>query len=118
MSYNYETIPLLLGQTFKKIENCDERLISFKNNTKEIHMYHSQNCCESVTVEDITGDLEDLVGSPILRAEERNEDGKSSYGLALYTFYELATIKGSVTIRWLGESNGYYGVSVSVRDVS
>ena len=81
-------------------------------------MYHQQDCCESVVVEDIAGDLEDLEGYPILRAEERTEDGKSSYGKALYTFYELATIKGSVTIRWLGESNGYYGVAVSIRDVS
>ena len=116
--YNYESIPLLLGETFHSIKNCDDRIITFENPTTTIHMYHPQDCCESVLVEDIAGDLEDLMNSPILRAEERTEDGKSSYGKALYTFYEIGTVKGSVTIRWLGESNGYYGVSVSVRDVS
>ncbi len=83
---------------------------------------HEQDCCESVTINDITGDLEDLIGSPLLRAEERINEPKDgeipdsfdatrldSY---TWTFYEFATIKGSVTVRWLGESNGYYSERV------
>jgi hypothetical protein len=31
-----------------------------------------------------------------------------------WTFYRFGTRRGSVTVRWLGHSNGYYSEGVSV----
>jgi hypothetical protein len=77
-------------------------------------MGHHQECCESVSIEDINGSLEDLLGSPLLIAEERcGDDPNDECGL--YTFYALATIRGRVDIRWHGTSNGYYSVDVDFR---
>ena len=106
-------------------------------------MLHYQDCCESVYIEDVCGDVEDLIGSVVLQADEVTNcedknplnpwDEKAQAKVLLddldphtnnaevsnilddsftWTFYRLATAKGSVVLRWLGESNGYYSESV------
>lgn len=103
----------LVGKTLVEIVNNSDELI-FKTSSGEVYkMYHWQDCCESVMIEDIVGDLDDLLNSPIVRAEDRSNDGDGGE----WTFYELATNKGSVTIRWYGTSNGYYSTSVDFKKV-
>ena len=91
----------------------------FETATERFVFFHSQDCCECVDINDITGDLQDLVGEPLLIAEEvsgetpvdfEEEDHES----VTWTFYKFATRKGYVDVRWLGESNGYYSESVSL----
>jgi hypothetical protein len=74
-------------------------------------MTHVQDCCEDVHIEEVHGDPADVIGATISVAEESTQQGES-YGSSTWTFYRLLTEKGDITIRWLGESNGYYSESV------
>jgi hypothetical protein len=112
----------LLGKTLVSVVVAAEKdTVDFvEEGGQRWRLYHSQDCCESVEVEEVIGDLADLVGSPILLAEEvESEKGDPPlYAESwTWTFYKLSTIKGSVTLRWLGQSNGYYSESVSFRRV-
>jgi hypothetical protein len=116
-----EKIEDLVGKVLVSVENRNSEELIFTLDTGEAYkLYHLQDCCEGVNIEDVIGDLNDLVGSPILMAEEVTHSGENPEGVPVkdyqdsytWTFYKLATIKGYVTIRWYGESNGYYSESV------
>lgn len=94
-------------------ESKDKLILYFSNGLSSTY-YHEQDCCEQVWIEDICGDLAVLIGNPLLTVEERiNEPKDTTHNESeTWTFYEFATIKGSVTIRWVGASNGYYSESV------
>ncbi|WP_353856799.1 hypothetical protein [Bacillus sp. Bos-x628] len=68
----------LLGKTLTRIEQFgeDELLLETTEGDQYL-MYHEQDCCESVYIEDIIGDLADLIGNPLLMAESVSEDGDS-----------------------------------------
>ena len=119
---NYQTVNIneFIGKTFNSITVEDSKeLIKFITDKEVYNMLHDQDCCETVQLDEIHGDLSDLIGSPIITAEERtnsedNQKDKDDDSFT-WTFYELATIKGSVTIRWYGTSNGYYSESVDIQ---
>jgi len=123
MSYYDKKIDFtdLIGRTLTSIEvsvaNGEIRLTT--DDGRVYLMHHDQSCCESVNVESIVGDLADLIGTPILKAEEATSDEAqpgqvvSEYDDSFtWTFYKLATIKGYVDIRWHGASNGHYSEAV------
>lgn len=114
MSRRYANINEMEGKIFERVQENDSNELCFiESNGNYFLMYHEQDCCESVGIEDITGDLNDLVGTPILSASEDSNYGNTDWGDETWTFYNIRTIKGSVTIRWHGTSNGYYSTSVS-----
>ena len=126
MDYNnivdtQEGMARMLGKTFVQVTGAVGNFdLLFETANGERFMFsHQQDCCERVDINDIVGDLEDLVGEPLLLAEEvqgvipvdfQEEDHDS----VTWTFYKFATRKGYVDVRWLGESNGYYSESVEL----
>jgi hypothetical protein len=118
--YSHAKLSDLIGKTMiSVVDNGDDEIVFITDKGEVYKLFHSQDCCESVVIDDITGDLGMLVGSPILVAEEAtnresNPDGvtKEYQDSFTWTFYKFATNKGWVDIRWYGESNGYYSESV------
>jgi hypothetical protein len=119
-----QNVKELIGKTIIDIKNNnDEELIFTCDDGSVYMMYHSQDCCEGVSIDEIIGDLSSLLNTPLIKAEERTSD-KNPDGITkeyqdsfTWTFYELATIKGYVTLRWYGESNGYYSESVDFKQI-
>lgn len=111
----------LRGKVLANVENQNNEELIFTTVDGEVYkLYHMQDCCEIVTIEDICGDLDDLIGEPLILAEEVVQQDVNPEGIPAkkyqdsftWTFYKLATSKGRVTVRWYGEGNGYYSESV------
>lgn len=107
----------ITGKTIKSIEGAEpgsERVEFHFADGTACASVHMQDCCESVDVHRIDGDIANVVGRPILEAEELH-DGETPIPNREYaeswtwTRQRIRTESGEVTIIWLGESNGYYG---------
>lgn len=123
MSYYHKGVEIkeLEGKTISKINGLEKgsrEVRIFTDCGKEYLFYHEQDCCESVDLEDFDGCADDLVGGFIVSAEEVSNEDPEGYDYGDYshtwTFYKIETNKGGLWMRWLGESNGYYGESVDL----
>jgi hypothetical protein len=118
------TLDDMKGQVFTKVYVTDNKYeMIFENDEFIFTFYHEDDCCESVYIDDITGDLNDLVGKPLDIVEVARHEDTMPQGMDLkkpedsftWTFYKFATIKGWVDVRWLGDSNGYYSEEVDFK---
>lgn len=120
MSYEdrYYDIAKWVGKTLIHVKEDTDNIRFVFDDGEIFDMFHDQDCCESVSVEDVNGDWQDLIGSPLLVSEEVNSDDpgpQSDYDESYtWAFYKFATVKGYVDVRWYGTSNGYYSESVQV----
>jgi hypothetical protein len=106
----------MVGKVFTSVTQDGGEMV-FANETERFRFFHYQDCCESVHIDDIVGDLSDLVGEPLLMAEEVSGEAPvldDYHDVVEWTFYKFATRKGYVDVRWMGESNGYYSTSVDM----
>lgn len=108
----------LIGRTIVVTQNVEagSQEIFFQCADGTIYwMGHHQSCCESVYLEDVIGDPEDLCAH-VLDARGYTQDEENDPD-ACFTFYIIQTDKGALTLRWFGSSNGYYSIDVSFEEV-
>lgn len=111
-----EMILDMIGRVPREIRQDDhgtELIFNFEDGGA-VRFHHYQDCCEDVRIEEIIGELDDLVGVPILSASEATNNETGEWGSSTWTFYLFRSEKGDVTVRWLGESNGYYSETVDM----
>ena len=118
---------VLKGKTITSIEGMEVGSTQIQFNCSDGYSYimgHAFTNVEpvEVQVDDICGEVDSLIGSPIVIAEENyNEDGEpknTSDKSWLWVFYKFATIKGYVDIKWYGVSDGRYSEAVEMYKVS
>lgn len=80
---------------------------------------HWQDCCECVWLEDGLEDLQSMIGQKVLNAYETSQhqdqdEDEDRYDSATWTFYNISTMYKEASLRFIGESNGYYSESVDI----
>lgn len=152
---NYDAeVKDLLGMTIMEVNGLEPRsetVVFTTNEGRKFQMHYYDDCCASYSVEDVIGDIKDLIGSPLTMAElvvsgepdaatiaerkaayekKKAEDGENFYPYGpspengwkdeseTWSFYKFATVKGYVTIRWYGSSNGYYSETTTFEELS
>lgn len=114
----------LLGKTLLRAQGMEKgsrRVVLYVNGSRrKFELVHEQDCCESVEIDDVCGDPEDLIGLPLLQAEEvtnKRRAGKDDDSSYTWTYYKFATNRGRVVLKWYGTSNGYYSERVTFRAI-
>jgi hypothetical protein len=105
----------------RRVTGDEDSVIFHVEDGRKFRLHHWQDCTENVYLKDIAGDLQDLVGSPILLAKESTnglETDQGGFESQQWTFYRFATAKGYVTLSWEGSSNGFYSMSVDFDEIT
>jgi len=114
----------LVGETLAFIDADDkgEEVMLTTQSGRRIRIYHMQDCCEYVRVEDTQGNWHDLVGKVITEATKGvNPEGDPTPGCpdsGTRTTLTFRVDDATVISKWIGESNGYYSESVDIEELS
>jgi hypothetical protein len=120
---NYVNFFELKGKTITSIDGInsgDSDTIITTSDGSIYTLTHIQDCCEHVRVYGSVGNIDDVINVEVIDAEDTNPMDNpnapdyKAYDSATWTQFRIVTNKGTFEIWWLGESNGYYGESVSV----
>ena len=110
---------LIVGATFKSVTvgpgNQPESVAFETEDGRTFQMHHEQDCCEYVYLKKIKGDVNSLIGRPVVKASinytHRDEGTETEITIRVEK-------RGTVRFIWLGVSNGYYGETASFKETT
>ena len=122
--YGDKALQLMIGRevvSVSGLEESSENVDFFFSDGSSASFYHDYSCCENVYLYDFeltAKNIDKLKGAIINDARADSSDASDgdecSDDSGTWTFYNINTSKGCINMRWLGESNGYYGEDVDV----
>ena len=100
----------LVGKTIVSIQGLETDLGIFLtcSDGSVYEWYHCDECCDIISLNDILGNISDLIGSPIVKYSKESREVDLLLIETGWSFYNVATDKEFVTVRWYGESSGNY----------
>ena len=114
----------LKDKTIKEINGLKKggREVYIRTNDGTYKLYHQQDCCEHVRVVKVIGNVNELIGEVIFAEEDAGANEPDWYNESFndshtWTKYVLKTENTSLEFWYLGESNGYYCESVSIKKI-
>jgi len=111
----------LKGQIVRKIQALNGDSLCILTDKYRYDLYHEQDCCEYVRLVKVIGDIDNILNEEIIFAEEdAGANDPDWYGdnyndSHTWTKFVLGTKNANVEFWFLGESNGYYGESISIK---
>ncbi len=110
---------MIVGATFKSVTvgpgNQPESVVFETEDGRTFQMYHEQDCCEYVYLKKIKGNVDSLIGRPVVKA---SVDYMHRGGGTETTFVIQVEKRGKVQFIWLGVSNGYYGETATFKETT
>jgi len=114
----------LIGKIITKITNEGDSIET--SDGKRYRLIHHQDCCESVQHERTIGNPQDLIGHVITLAEDDTSGTDPSWYTSdsnyrdsyTWSIFILQAQDIRVEFYYLGESNGYYGETMSFEEIT
>ena len=113
-----DLMPTLVGETLTHVDVFADEILLTCQSGRKIKIYHDQHCCELVSLVDVQGNWQDLIGKVIVDTSEVVEDYPQASESGTETTLAFHVADATVITRWIGESNGYYSEAVHFTELS
>lgn len=113
----------LIGESIRAIEKFDDQrvIVRLRTGWQSFIFFHDQDCCELVELRE--ANMDGIIGKVICavsaEVDHNLPEGAEQMESFTNTTFTFKTEDGSVgTLRFLGQSNGYYSESVEFAEES